>query len=137
MWPFKRTPKPSETAELLKTVTKLAAEVALNSEANRKMSEKLLELAASKDAQIKLVLESKFQQYVVMAPARDTPAQEPESFEHLADVSEMSEQTAEDEVEKATARQRKADEELEQALRGEYEELAAEHEASHGKEPQA
>lgn len=137
MWPFKRTPKQSELSLLANSLTKLSAEVIAQSEANRKMSEKLLDLAASKDAQIKLVLESKFQQYVVMAPARDIPPPVPESYEHLADVSEMSEQTAEDEVEKATARQKKADEELEQALRANFDELAAEHATSHGEEPQA
>lgn len=134
-WPFTR--KPSETSLLCLTITKLAAEIQLQSESNRKMSEKLLAAVTEKDAQIKLVLESKFQQYVVQSPARETPKQEPESIEHLSDVSEMSEASAEAEVIKNTKASNQADTELEALLLEEFEEIAQEHAEAHGQQAQA
>jgi len=128
-WPFTR--KQSETLKLLETVSNLAGELAAQSQANRAFAEKLLALAAEKDAQIKLVLESKFQNYVQMMPARPAEPREPESIEHLSDVSEMSEVSAEEQVEKSTKRERDADEALEAALRGEFEELSKEHAEAH------
>ena len=123
----KRTPKPSSESAILATLNSVVAELA----ASRKLTEKVIELAAQKDAQIKLVLESKFQNYVVMHPARPKAEEIPETFEHLADVSEVSANAAEDEMEASTAAQRKADAALEAALAEEFTKIAAEHAEAH------
>ncbi len=80
------------------------------------MSEKLLEAVQEKDAQIRVVLESKFQQAVAFYPPRPEEKREPESAEYLADVSEMSEASAEQEAIKATTRYREASAEAEKAM---------------------
>lgn len=130
MWPFKGTPKPSETSLLCSTITELATELRLQAESYRKLSEKLLDMNSEKDSQIRLVLESKFQQYVV-SPTVGAIQGEPESTEYLADVSEMSEASAEIQAAKDTKRYNVASEEFEKELEAEFLELAAEHENSH------
>lgn len=131
MWPWKRTPKPSETSLLCLTITKLAAELQAQSESHRKLSEKLLTLAEEKDKQIKLVLESRFEERVEMWPPRVTPPQILDNPEHLSDVSEMSESETEKEMEKVTARQREADSALEASLKEELADIAREHAEAH------
>ena len=137
MWPFKRTPKQSETSLLLATVSSLAAEMVAQSESSRRISTELLARLTERDAQIRMVLESKFQQYVTMAPARTEKPQEPESTEYLADVSEMSEASAEAMVEKNTRDSKAADETLKDALAEEFEALAVEHAEAHRETVQA
>jgi len=127
-WPF--TQKPSEVSELIKLVSDLTRHQQLQ-------SDKILELAREKDRQIKMVLESKFIPYVQMMPPRAEKPSEPDSIEHLADVSEMSEETAEAEVERATRREREATANLEESLRQEYESIAQEHAEAHGQKAQA
>jgi hypothetical protein len=94
-------------------------------------SEKLLELAQQKDAQIRMVLESKFQPFVQMMPPRIEQTRQPESFDHLADVTEMSEEVAEAEMERATRREREATAALEESLREEYQAIAQEQAEAH------
>jgi hypothetical protein len=121
---FNFTRKPSEVSELISLVADLAKNL-------QKQSETILELAREKDRQIKMVLESKFQPFVQMMPPRVEQPREPESFEHLADVSEMSEATADAEMERATKREREADASLEEALREEFQSIAQEQAEAH------
>lgn len=130
------TRKPSELTELLNVVLKLTAELQAQSESNRKTSEKLLEALTERDAQIRLVLESKFQPMIQMVPTRTEPKQEPDSIEHLADVSEVSEASAEAEMVKSTKAFNQASATLEQDLTVEFTELAREHAQSHQGAPQ-
>lgn len=120
---WKRTPKPSETALLLSAVTHLTAQVISQAESQRKMSEKLLAAVEEKDNQIRMVLESKFQPYVTVLPERKDKPQEQEDPQYLSDVIEMSEQSAEAEVIKATTAYNNAETELAKQLAWTPEEL--------------
>lgn len=133
MWFSKRTPKPSETALLVETITKLTAELLAQSQDNRQTDKALLEMLKERDAQIRLVLEAKFEQRVVMYPPKTEAAPEPADTEHLQDVSEMSESEATRQVEKSTQGYKQATVDLEESLR----ELAEEHQAAHAGEPPA
>lgn len=127
MWPWKRTPKPSETSQLCQAITDLAKELRAQSQSQRELSARLLDLVSEKDAQIKVVLESKFQHYVTAFPPRIEKPAEPENIEHLADVSEVSEQAAEDAMITSTTKSNQATTELEKQLRDDFLELAQEH----------
>jgi hypothetical protein len=125
MMPFwKRTPKPSESPALHEIIRE-------QSKALASLSQQLALLLAERDAQIRLVLESKFQPYVQMMPARETPKVEPDPIEHLADVSEMTEESAETEAVKATTRYNAAEAEFQKQLDAELEDLQKEHEEAH------
>jgi hypothetical protein len=129
MW-WRSMQKPSEVSELIK----LVADLTRNLQAQ---SDKILELASEKDRQIRMVLESKFVPYVQMIPERREKPSEPDNIEHLADVSEMSEEVAEAEVERATKRERDATAVLDQYLQEEFQSIAQEHAEVHGEKVQA
>lgn len=137
MWRWKSTKKQSETSLLTSTIEMLAAELRQQSESQRKLSEKLLDLVTERDAQIRLVLESKFEQRIVMQPARQEAREEPADTAYLQDVTEMAKESTVIGVDKDSKAYTEATAELETELSREFEELAAEHTAAHGQEAQA
>lgn len=137
MWPFKRTPKPSDATVLADLAMRLAGQLERQSQSSQNLNQKFLASIAEKDAQIRLVLESKFQQYVTSYPPRPERPQAPEDIEHLSDVSEMSESSVENQMEKNTTAYNKASDTLAEELQREFLEIAQEHAKAHGHEAQA
>lgn len=136
MWFRKRTPKPSETELLLGTISQLATEVKEQSAAQRDLSSKLFGLLTERDAQLRIMLESRFESRIEMYPPKPPIVQQPEDTQHLEDVTGISEASATHLVEKDTAAYNKATETLEEDLEVEFAILATEHQAHH-REPQA
>ena len=127
---WNRTPKPSETSLLCHTITKLAAELSAQSEANRELAKHLLATISEKDQQIKLVLESKFEQRVIAFPARPQIVAEPESLEHLSET-EMSAESIDAAIEQDNRRYESATNTLAEELSQEFAEIAREHLEAH------
>lgn len=122
---WNRTPKPSVTSLLCLTITKLAAELSAQVEANRELAKHLLATISEKDQQIKLVLESKFEQHVIAFPAAPRPRIEPEDLQHLSET-EMSPESTQAAVHQDTKAYQNATAELEKQLAEEFAEIAKE-----------
>jgi hypothetical protein len=127
---WNRTPKPSETSLLCLTITKLAAEISAQSEANRELAKHLLATISEKDEQIKLVLESKFEQRVIAFPATPRPRIVPEDFQHLSET-EMSPESTQAAVDSDNKAYQKATEDLEKDLAEEFAQIFREHTEAH------
>ena len=128
---WKRTPQPSEVEQLCNTIRDLAKEVIAQSAANGQLTQKLLAALSEKDAQIRSVLDSQFQQRVTLFPPRPQPVIAPEDLEHLSDVTEMSEQATKEALEQSDRGYQQATVELKSALGEELAEIMREHEEAH------
>ena len=133
---LKRTRRQSKTSPLIRALTNLTKELIAQSKANREFAEKLIVLAQEKDAQIKLVLESKFQEFVTTYPKRPEVPKVPEDPQALSDVTEVSEETAEAEMVASNTREKAATKSLEESLEEEFQEIAKEHAEAHGQQVQ-
>jgi hypothetical protein len=127
---WNRTPKPSETSLLCLTITKLAAELSAQSEANRELAKHLLATISEKDQQIKLVLESKFEQRVVSYPVYTGIKREPEDLSSLSET-EMSAESTQAAIDQDNERYETASKTLAEELSREFAELAKEHVEAH------
>jgi len=128
---WKRTPQPSEVEQLCNTIRDLAKEVIAQSAANGQLTQKLLAALSEKDAQIRSVLDSQFQQRVTVFPPRPQPPSYPGNIQDLNDVSEMSEESAKELIDQVNANYKNATDRMEEEFKKEFLSIATEHEEDH------